>query len=880
MSFLSSRRIVGKALHRVCREACVLVVGFLLILSSFVCFAATPPDEQQYDIDIPALNAALALNRLAEQTGAILLFPYDIAEARQANVVVGRYTLMDALDNLLQGSGLSGGLSDKRAIQITLNKVSERKNEEGSMAAEKVPFSNKFATFFASVFFATGSVGAQTGEGEEDYVRQIEEVIVTAQKREQSLQDVPIAISAFNEDFLRDNQITDMQDLYLYTPGYVAQPGYDFIGLSSLRGIRSNDFGYGGDPAFGVFVDGVYQGRTGASISSMFDIARIEVIKGPQATLFGRSATAGAISMITNKPNDTFGGTVELGLGERGRQNILGTINLPISDNLFFRGSYYSQEIDGFIDNPSGGDDLRFRDNQAFRLALRYEGESLSAQLTYNNDDRKGSGMPRHPGNTTDFDSDLLGTESRIFTEIDDYALHLEYEFNDNYSLLSTTSYRDSEWDYAEDFDALPIALVASPFLQGQVSKLFAQEIRLSASFDSGLSWFVGASYFKDDVTGFVDEQVDQGFAFTGDLAQFSNEPFFEGGRYDGTSEGWSIYGDIIFDITDSLEFTIGARHSYDEKRLQTLLPNPATDPRNTTASFPCACYLYGLYTSTPVESEDDWTDTSYRTVLNYQITDEISTFFSYSQGFKSGGIDSFGFDTDDPNFPLFTGADGVPAGARPKVYGPEEIDSFEIGIKSQWLDRRLTFNASLYRYEYEGLQTAVSTSGAAFGIENVGEVIGEGLEVDVMYRLNKNWEFAANMGLSDTEITDVGDGGSSLVKGDSLLYNADLTGSVFATYRQEMPFGGEAYLKTNYSYFDEMDTSNGLVLDSYGLINMRLGYYSEDERWSAAVFVNNVSDETYFTNGYGERSFVAVVDLYGGLGVPRTAGVDFKYNF
>ena len=708
----------------------------------------------------------------------------------------------------------------------------------------------------------------------------IEEVLVTSQKREQSLQDVPIAISAFDEDFIRDSQITDIQDLYMYTPGYVAQPGYDFIGLSSMRGIRSNDFGYGGDPAFGIFVDGVYQGRTGSSISSMFDIARVEVVKGPQATLFGRSATSGAISIVTNKPNDTLGGTVEVGLGERGRQNLLGTINIPVTDNLFFRSSYYSQEIDGFIDNPSGGDDVRFRDNQAFRSALRYEGDALVAQLTYSHDDRKGSGMPRHAGRTTDFDSDLLGTESRIFTQIDDYALHLEYELSDNYSVLSTTSYRDSEWDYAEDFDALSIALVASPFLQGQVSELFAQEIRLSASFESGLSWFIGAGYYKDDVTGFVDEQVDQGFAFFGALDKFSNEPFFERGDYDGTSEGWSIYGDLSFDMTDSLELTIGARHSYDEKRLQTMLHNPATDPRNTTASYPCACYMYGLYTSVPVESSDDWSDTSYRAVLNYKITEEISTFVSFSQGFKSGGIDSFGFDTDDADFATFTGADGVPAGARPKVYGPEDIDSYEIGIKSQWLDRRLTLNASLYRYEYAGLQTAVSTSGAAFGIENVGEVTGEGFEADIVFKPNANWEFAANVGVSDTEVTDVGDGSSKLEIGDSLRYNADLTGSVFAAYRQEMSFGGEAFLKTDYSYFDEMETSNELVLDSYGLINVRAGYYSKDDRWNASVFVNNVSDETYFTNGYGKRAYVAVADLYGGLGAPRTVGLDFKFNF
>ncbi len=203
-SNLISRQIVGRVPLSLTAVVYMLAAWFLL--SSSMCMAAVPPNEKQlYDIDIPSLNAAEALNRFAEQTGAIMLFPYDLAEARQANAVSGRYTLLGALALLLKDSGLSSGLSDKRVLQISLDEVVERKDEERTMATAKVPFRKKAAAFFASIFIATG-VGAQ--ENSDDEVLIIEEVIVTAQKREQNMQDVGIAVTSFSHEDMRTRYAT------------------------------------------------------------------------------------------------------------------------------------------------------------------------------------------------------------------------------------------------------------------------------------------------------------------------------------------------------------------------------------------------------------------------------------------------------------------------------------------------------------------------------------------------------------------------------------------------------------------------------------------------------------------------------------------------
>jgi len=233
---------------------------------------------------------------------------------------------------------------------------------------------------------------------------QIEEVIVTTQKREQSLQDVPASVSAFTGNFIEKAQISDAKELVLLTPGVSGDTDDSFLDSINVRGISTNDFGVGAEPSIGVYQNGIYLGRTGGALSSFFDIEMVEVVKGPQGTLFGRNASAGAFSITSAKPNADGGGSLEVGLGEDGYGELTGVINLPISDQLTGRVAVYHQEQDGWVTNVNDGKQVGSTDNSALRLSLAYQADNISADFVAEYEDREGS-----PTLYTAFDPDNVG---------------------------------------------------------------------------------------------------------------------------------------------------------------------------------------------------------------------------------------------------------------------------------------------------------------------------------------------------------------------------------------------------------------------------------------------------------------------------------------
>ena len=236
----------------------------------------------------------------------------------------------------------------------------------------------------------------------------IEEVIVTATKREESIMDVPLAITAMSGDFIRQVNLNDIKDLIQFTPGISGNSKDSFLDFVSVRGIRTIDFGNGGDPSVSLYKNGLYQGRTGAAVSSMYDIERAEVLRGPQGFLFGRNSVSGAFNVITAKPDlDGVGGYVELDAGERGVFVFEGALNLPLSDTFGVRLSGYHSEEDGYVENLAGGPDLIEHEKQAFRLSGRYDNENLLVDFFVEYEDRDqtgtvyrvtGSGFQQEPG--------------------------------------------------------------------------------------------------------------------------------------------------------------------------------------------------------------------------------------------------------------------------------------------------------------------------------------------------------------------------------------------------------------------------------------------------------------------------------------------------
>jgi iron complex outermembrane receptor protein len=382
----------------------------------------------------------------------------------------------------------------------------------------------------------------------------IEEVIVTATKRAESVMDVPIAITAMSGEFIRDVNLNDIKDLIQFTPGISGNSKDSFLDFVSVRGIRTIDFGNGGDPSVSLYKNGLYQGRTGAAVSSMYDIERAEVLRGPQGFLFGRNSVSGAFNVITTKPElDDVGGYAEVDVGERGVFVFEGAVNLPVSETMGFRIAGYHSEEDGYVENLAGGPDLITHDKDAIRLSGRYENDRLLADVFVEYEDRVQSGTvyrvtgggyvqpderpwggfyrdpPPLTGTAYDFhhvnmnggvpyaipedgravnnDNSLPSTDE---AEIFHIGLQLDYDL-EWATLTSLTGYKDHDYKYVEDYDGSPIVIFN--YGQDQEGDYIEQEFRLTSNDDGPLSWYAGVSFYEENIdTVFLGQQAEDAY--------------------------------------------------------------------------------------------------------------------------------------------------------------------------------------------------------------------------------------------------------------------------------------------------------------------------------------------------------------------------------
>jgi iron complex outermembrane receptor protein len=348
---------------------------------------------------------------------------------------------------------------------------------------------------------------------------ELEVIIVTATKRAEDVMDVPLAITAMSGDFIRGANLNDVKDLIAFTPGITGNSQDSFLDFVSVRGIRTIDFGNGGDPSVSLYKNGLYQGRTGSGVSSLYDIERGEVLRGPQGFLFGRNSVSGAMNIITTKPSvEESEGYAELDVGERGHVVFEGAVNFPASDNVAFRLAGYHSEEDGWVKNLAGGPDLIAHDKSAARLTGRYQTDRLTADLMVEFEDRDQSGtIYRQTGRGSSFDvqtkvngdvapdvsSDgrVVNNENNITpideTEILATGLFIEYDM-DWATFSSNTGFKDYDYSYVEDFDGSPLELFT--YGQDQEGDYLEQEFRITSNTDGPLSWYAGVSYYKEDV--------------------------------------------------------------------------------------------------------------------------------------------------------------------------------------------------------------------------------------------------------------------------------------------------------------------------------------------------------------------------------------------
>ncbi len=734
----------------------------------------------------------------------------------------------------------------------------------------------------------------------------IEEIVVTAQKREQNLQDVPVAISAFSGEFLNDANINNLNQIVAYTPGLAGQnDGSNSLESFSVRGLSTSDFGLGGDLSVGVYENGVYRPQSGGALG-FFDIDRVEILKGPQGLLFGRNATSGAISTTTRKPNEELDANLTIGMSQRNGAKLSGGFNVAITDDLWMRVAGNHEEERGYVKNITTGNYLLGNNRDEVRTSFRYEGfENTTVDLILDYSDIERDGGEIYKRDASIFGVPLAGTGIAYTDDIHKStnnvdgsneaefyggALEVMTDLSDTLTLTSLTGYRSSKVSYIEDFDG--VSLDGSNYASTTESEYFSQEFRIN--FDGeDITWFAGISGYDQKVKGEYlisgnNEDLCRTFS-TADCAStvtadpvidpiFAGMVFFdnysETSTIDGKNRGWAVFGEATFSLTETVDLSVGARYTYDEKEYEReVLPN--VNPAPILGGLHA-----GYYTDGKLKNDDDWSDFSPRFALSYFPTEEINLYASVSKGYKAGGFNTFGF-ANIPALPSIATITPLTNNNAISSFDPEKILSYELGMKSRWLNNQLQFNASIYHYNYEDMQL-VAREGNAYVVQNVGEATGQGVELDVRYLPTENWDLFFGAAYSDTKTKLSAAEDDALCEettcdGNRLPYNPRLTTISMVTYHTPISDAMELFVTAEHSYeassYSSLENLNTQESDSIELINLRAGL--RGGTWNLTFYIENLEDKAFYRQS--ESSDTGQFSI--GPSVPRTAGLELSMD-
>jgi len=795
---------------------------------------------------------------------------------------------------------------------------------------------NTLANAIAKVLAGTGLAAVTTGVAfaqEAGAPEVLEEVTVSAQLRTQSLQDVPIAIQVVDKGLIADVAAENMRDLNGYVPGLVVSGDSPTQPKYQIRGIQTSDFGIGTDPAVGVYVDGIYSARTGASMLAFNDIERIEVLKGPQGTLFGRNSAAGAISIVTTQPQHEFDALLRARFGEFGKQYYEGMINTPLGDKLALRVNGVFSKSDGWLQDATTGKDLNPEQDWSGRVALRWEmSDATSATFSWDHDDldqparpaisviavpTDGSPIPVPVDPTTyldprkvDFSNDAVGNEES--RTLDQVNLFIDHAF-DWAKFRSTTSWRQFDTVNREDEDGTNLAYTHLDSANVESNESFYQEFRLSGENDR-IDWVAGISYYDEKA-----DQVSDTYTLTNSLdTLFMNAggpPIYAilneasvpllgvdvlGRSWDesminhGKFQAYAAFGDVIWHLNDKTNLTVGLRYTHDAKEF-TWINGPRVAPEidqvvDTLEAggffdvFPIPVDFYRndivFAGDTPpggVTMKDSWDDVSPRLVLDYKISPDVMWFGSLSKGYKAGGYNI------------------LQVGSK---FDNEDVLNFETGIKSAFPEAGVTLNASAFYYIYDNrqavrLDTSVPDSGVPQYLVDTSDEQAWGIDVDAQWKATDHFTLFGNLEFLDATYKD---------KMTDDVVPVDLSGeptgepylmaALGARYGWVLGTAGNLDLSGRFAYRGASRcnsdsqlqgtcqvTPNFKVGEATERLDLRLGWTSPNEKYGIAGFVTNALNDQYVT-GVNNLTAGNFGTPFASISEPRMWGIEATVSF
>lgn len=746
---------------------------------------------------------------------------------------------------------------------------------------------------------------------------QIEEVVVTARKREEPLQKTPVSITAFTEAQLQNPAFKDVGDVTRFAPNVIidrgtGNTGGQFNSQVFIRGVGQVDFLFSSDPGVGVYVDEVYLPRVVGSIMDVMDIQRIEVLRGPQGTLFGKNTIGGALNITSQRPGDKLSAVAELTGGSRNRFDGKLSLDLPmVPDKLSARVTLSSRNQDGYVKRvnqegramgdtnsdgirgllnwtPGDGWDVLFAADYTRRREEMIANELLDVRTTdpvaflwnFLVAPTYGPGAV-YDGRFVTHGRDSQATGPSL-SNLDAWgtSLNVSKELSENYKLKSITAYRDEDAQFGGDQDHSPYRYLETT--NDDAHQAFSQEFQLNgASGNDRLNWVAGAFFMHENARDQYNVVLGGGLfdalealpapilplapgvtcppapGVFAPCAGGPGNPFnvaldFDLSIFDHIDiDSYAAYTQGTYKLTDKLSTTIGGRYTHERKNFTTMLVRNASG----VVSVPEHSIAHSWDAFTP------------RVGLEYQATPDVMGYVSASRGFKSGG---------------FNGR--AQSLAEIDSFDPEYIDTYEAGVKTQWLDRRLLLNLSAYYNDYTDIQlTSVhAVQGVIVAVtENAGKARIQGLELELVVQPVKAFTVRGGFGYTDAKYKKL-DPGATVTLDSKLVKVPKTTANLTADYELSLGDLGSLTLGGDLSYRSSyfMDPNNTPLFEQngYSLLGAHVRYSSSNGHWEVTAFGTNLNDKRYMTNALQSYGSFGTADA--SFGPPREYGVTLRARF
>jgi len=700
------------------------------------------------------------------------------------------------------------------------------------------------------------SLPMQTTIAEEASI--LDEMTVTARRKAENLQETPVSITALGTANLERIQATDLGDIQNSVPGLTLHVGDASNAVIYIRGVGQIDSLAFADPGVGVYVDDVYLGRAQGSFIDVYDVERIEVLRGPQGTLYGRNTIGGAVKFVSKVPDGEFAGKLEAAGGNYDQLRLKGSVNIPLQeDSLFMKAAVSYNGRDGYATNSVTGEDDGDKETLSWRVAFR---ALLSDDLTFDlsvdqsEDDSDTSRTPNRE--TVVFGVAASDEPFEVDADFNDLnrlktfgvSAKLNYDVNEQLSLKSITAYREMNYDTHLDLDATD-----QPFFGVFVDEdqdQFTQELQAIYEADSGWS-FVGGLYYlrENDVT--------MSGIFGPAIAFISNS------INDQTNTSWAAYGQADIPLSEQLTLTAGIRYTHEKKEFMRIQEFFGADT-------PLVPPIGEGLRATDVTVEETWDDVSPKIGLDYQVNEDHLIYASVSKGFKSGGFD---------------GRSNSAAEAVP--FEPEKLWAYEIGSKSTLADGKATLNVAAFYSDYTNLQLSsfVADDMGAFSalFTNAGAASFKGVEIELAARPVPSLNLTGSVTFIDAQYDEyIGPGGADISDQRTPVNTPEWTLFFAADYTIDLNDGSSILLHGDASYrskvFPTVSSSEILAQDGYALLNAQVTYQSADGMWDVFAGVKNITDKRYRSHGFDLSDSLGY--QLGYYGAPRTWSAGVRVNF